>query len=409
MKKKTCISCESKKLVNILSLGNLFVSDYIPQNASTKIPRYPLQLILCHNCFLLQLTKTPPPAKLYTDRYGYMSGINQTMKNELAEIVKEATKLHPVSSGDIVIDIGSNDKTLLSNYPDSIITVGFDPVKKFVKYYKRKHDVLISEFFNAASFQKRFGKKRAEIITAISMFYDLPHPNKFLEDIKRCLSQKGIFIIQQNYLATMLSQNAFDNIVHEHIEYYSLLSLTSLLTRHGLEIIDASVNDTNGGSFRTIVARKGEYTPSPSVMRLAKIEAKMQLGKRKPYLAFAKRIKKNAQKLVSFIKAEKKKGKTIYLYGASTRGNTLLQYAKLDRKLIAKAVERNPEKWGKIFAAVGIPIISEEQARKEQPDYLLVLPWFFKTEFLAREKAYLERGGTFIFPLPTMEIIGKKG
>lgn len=230
-------------------------------------------------------------------------------------------------------------------------------------------------------------------------------PNKFVSDVKKILKENGIFVIQQNYLVGMLKQNAFDNIVHEHLEYYSLLSLNNLLKRHGLEVFDVEMRDLNGGSFRTYISLAGKRKISNEVRKMIVSENKLGLNKLKEYRDFANRIKKNKKDLAKFIKEETKKGKLVYLYGASTRGNTMLQYFGLDKNLIKKAVERNPEKWGKIISSVGIPIISEEQARKDKPDYMLVLPWFFKEEFLDRERKYLEKGGHFIFPLPKFEIV----
>jgi hypothetical protein len=247
--------------------------------------------------------------------------------------------------------------------------------------------------------------KKANIITAISCFYDMEEPNTFIEDIKKVMKDDGVFIIQQNYLVGMLQQCAFDNIVHEHLEYYSLLSLNNLLDRHGLEVFDLEERTLNGGSFRTYIAIKGKRKITKAVIKMGQNENKLKLNNKKIYLDFAKKIKNNKQKVLEFLTNENKKGKLIYLYGASTRGNTLLQYFEINNKLIKKAVERNSEKWGKIIASVDIPIISEEEARKDKPDYMLVLPWFFKDEFLKREKKFLENGGHFIFPLPNLEII----
>jgi ABC-type Fe3+-hydroxamate transport system substrate-binding protein len=233
----------------------------------------------------------------------------------------------------------------------------------------------------------------------------MENPNKFVDDVKKIMKEDGIFVIQQNYLVDMLRLNAFDNIVHEHLEYYSLLSLNYLLKRHGLEVFDVELRELNGGSFRTYVALAGKRKKTRAVEDMEKNEKKLGLNKKNIYKKFAKNIENNKKKIYQFIKTQNEKGKTIYLYGASTRGNTLLQYFNLDNQLIKFAVERNPEKWGKVISSVGIPIISEEQARKDKPDYMLVLPWFFKKEFLQREKQYLKSGGHFIFPLPKLEVV----
>lgn len=399
-----CRSCKYKKLLKIINLGNLYLSEFT--NNSKKPERYPLSLVLCDNCHLLQLNHTTPQALLYSENYGYKSGINQTMISELSEIAKEAIKHSENKSKKLlVVDIGSNDGTLLRFYPKTFIKVGIEPIKKLAKECSRHANITINDFFSFEAFNKRLENKKADIVTAISCFYDMEDPNKFVSDVKNILNENGIFVIQQNYLVKMLTQNAFDNIVHEHLEYYSLISLQNLLKRHGLEVFDLKLRELNGGSIRTYIGIIGKHSISVSVYEQLELERLINLNRKKIYSDFAKRIKSVKQEIYGFIKKQTQQGKKVYVYGASTRGNTLLQYFGLNNKLIEKAVERNPEKWGNKIASVGIPIISEEQARRENPDYMLVLPWFFKEEFLKREKAYLASGGHFIFPLPNMEIV----
>jgi len=225
--------------------------------------------------------------------------------------------------------------------------------------------------------------------------------------IKKIMKEESIIVIQQNYLAEMLKKNAFDNIVHEHLEYYSLLSLTNLLKRHSLEVFDADIRALNGGSFRTYISKMGKRKISEKVLRMKRNEKKIGLDNKKVYINFAREIINNKVETLKLINKITSRGEKVYLYGASTRGNTLLQFFGIDKNLVPFAVERNPEKWGKKIASVGIPIISEERARVDKPEYMLVLPWFFKKEFLHREKQYLSSGGKFIFPLPKMQIVKK--
>lgn len=403
--RKTCRSCESLKLFDILSLGSHYLSDFV---TTDKKPRkYPLDLILCINCSLVQLKHTVPQSALYTERYGYKSGVNHTMRNELREIVKASLrKIKDQKVKEIiVVDIGANDGTLLSNYPKNIFRVGIEPIKKFAIECQKYTNVVINDFFNYKSLAKKLNNTKAHIITAIACFYDIDSPNQFLSDVKKILHKNGVFIIQQNYLVGMLEQNAFDNVVHEHLEYYSLLSLENLLEKHNLEVFDVQKGPINGGSFRTFIDFKGNRVVGKSVKQMRNYERKLNLSQIEIYKVFAKRVKQNSDNLRKFIKNLVKNKKKIFVYGASTRGNTLLQYCKLNNRLIEAAVERNSEKWGKKIASVGIPIISEEQARREKPDYMLILPWFFKEEFLQREKTYLDSGGHFIFPLPKVEIV----
>lgn len=404
MKIRKCRSCESKNLLKIISLGNQYLSDFVKVNKKPKA--FPLRLIVCKKCFLVQLDYDAPQKYLYTERYGYKSGINQTMQQELKEISQKAIKkLGRTKDKIVAVDIGANDGTLLSFYPKDIYRISVEPIKKFAKESKQYSNNVVNDFFNYKSYEKQLGNVKADIVTAISCFYDMEEPNTFVADVKKIMKETGIFIIQQNYLVSMLKKNAFDNIVHEHLEYYSLLSLNNLLQRHGMEVFDVEERELNGGSFRTYIALKGKRKISKKVIAMQNQEKKLKLNNKKIYLDFAKRIEKNKLKLNEYIKKLLKQNKKIYLYGASTRGNTLLQYFNLNNKHILFAVERNPEKYGKIIASVGIPIISENQARKDNPDYMLVLPWFFKKEFLSREKDYLKRGGHFIFPLPKMEIV----
>lgn len=401
---KECRACYSKRLLNVISFGNLYLSDFLKTNK--KPPKYPLALVLCQKCSLLQLKHTTPPSLLYTDNYGYKSGINQTMKDQLKEIAeKSIEKLKKTEKRIIVIDIGANDGTLLKYYPKNVYKVAIEPIKKLAKETKKHADVVINDFFSYESYKKALNNNKADIITAISCFYDIDDPNKFLHDITKILKEDGIFVIQQNYLKLMLEQNAFDNVVHEHLEYYSLISLQNLLNKHKLEIFDVEVNNINGGSFRTYISFKNKRKVSSSVTKLTKLEKKLNFKNKGTYKDFAKRIRENKISTINFIKSEVRNSKKIYIYGASTRGNTLLQYFNLNKKLTPYAVERNPEKWSKKIASLGIPIISEEEARKKMPDYMLVLPWFFKDEFLKREGEYLRRGGHFIFPLPNLEIV----
>jgi len=401
---KKCRACYSKKLLNIISFGNLYLSDFLKTNK--KPPKYPLALVLCQNCSLLQLGHTTPPSLLYTDNYGYKSGINQTMKDQLKEIAEKSMRKLNNRKGKITaVDIGANDGTLLKFYSKAVYKVAVEPIKKFAKEAKKYANAVVNDFFRYESYKKVLKDKKADIITAISCFYDIDDPNKFLHDIAKILKEGGILVIQQNYLKLMLEQNAFDNIVHEHLGYYSLTSLQNLLDKNGFEVFDVELNNLNGGSFRTYIARENKRKIDDSVHKLLALEKKLKLNNIKTYNNFAKRIRENKKKIRDFIINEVKNGKKIYVYGASTRGNTLLQYFNLNKKLILYAVERNPEKWGKKIASLGIPIISEEEARKKMPDYMLVLPWFFKEEFLKREGDYLKKGGHFIFPLPKFEIV----
>ncbi len=410
---KKCRSCGSEKLAPIISLGNQYVTNFVDKNNDGQV-RCPLDLILCENCKLVQLKHNAPPESMWNEQYWYKSGISSTIKEDLKEIVETSVKIAGPKEGELVIDIGCNDGTLLGFYPNkSLKLVGFEPSKNVAKDAKEKGFHIINNFFNYEDYKKEFGNKKAKIITAISMFYDLENPNKFMEDIVSCLDKDGLLVIQQNYLLTMLTNNAFDNICHEHREYYSLLSLNNLLEKYNLEVFDIIQNGINGGSIRTYIKFKGNNKIKSSEgskkrLELVKMKEKeMSLDTLKPYLEFASRINKIKKDLLNFLREEKEKGKKICVYGASTRGNVILQYFNLDEKLIACAADKNPDKWGKKTVGSLIPIVSPEELRKINPDYILVMVWHFFEEIKKQEKVYFENGGKFIVPLPNFKVFGK--
>ena len=411
-----CRVCSSQDLVPIFSLGELYVSDFIENPSEESLTKAPLDLVLCDEsrggCGLLQLKHTVSHELMYRN-YWYRSGMNKTMTEELYGIARKAESLVSLSPGDFVLDIGANDGTLLRGYTaKGINLIGFEPAANLAKYNREGTTKIIDNFFNFSDWQKEFGEAKAKIITAIAMFYDLDEPNVFVSDIKKCLHPEGIFIIQMSYLASMLSQNAFDNICHEHLEYYSLLSLENLLKRHGLEVFDVELNDVNGGSFRIYTKHKNSghsikitKQAKRRVDYLRNNEKKLGLNNPKIYYDFAQRVHIIKDQLFNFIKNEVENGKKVFIYGASTKGNTLLQFFNLDNKWIEAAAERNPDKFGKKTIGTLIPIISEEEARSHKPDYFLVLPWHFLKEFQEREADYLKSGGKFIVPLPDFIVI----
>jgi len=410
-----CRVCGRTELQKILSLGDLYTSNFVDAPDPTE-KKYPLELVLCNaergGCGLLQLRHTVSNEILYRN-YWYRSSTNQTMTNELVHIVDKMRELVPLSGSDAVLDIGCNDGTLLRAYGAGVTRVGFEPARNLVPVAKLNAEKVINDFFNFEAWDREFPGKRAKIITAIAMFYDLDDPNAFVGDVVRCLDDEGALVIQMSYLPLMLSQNAFDNVCHEHLEHYSFLSLERLLARHGFEAFDVELNDVNGGSFRIYIrhAGKGSSIRIPPgaadrVRSLRESEEKLGLNGRAVYDEFVRRVEGLKAKTVGFIREAVAAGKKVYVYGASTKGNTLLQFYGLDASLIPFAAERNQDKWGKKTVGSLIPIISEEQARADRPDYFFVLPWHFMEEFREREKEFLQNGGKFIVPLPEFRIIG---
>ena len=392
-----CRICRSSKLEVILSLGNQYLSEF--RKDGLKPSACPLDLVYCHECNQVQLGESVPGNLLYTDNYGYRSGINNSMRDHLSALSEEIKGVAPLAWP--IVDIGSNDGTLLKNYPGYTNRIGFDLIPKFASDYEGTGITFVSQAFSKSFYLDRFPK--AWIITAISMFYDLEDPVSFLNELKDCLETKGFIVIQQNYLYSMLKNVAFDNICAEHIFYHSLGSMMKIADRCGLDIFNVSENDLNGGSFRIYLSHKGQHKIRKGVEKMLALES--MLYDRKTYDDFAYFVKLAKEDTLSFVNKQVKKGKKVYALGASTRGNTLLQYFELGNSLITKASERNPEKFGTQIASLGIPIISEQEAREDKPDFMLVLPWFFKKEIVVREQEYLAGGGRLIFPLPKFKVV----
>jgi 2-polyprenyl-3-methyl-5-hydroxy-6-metoxy-1,4-benzoquinol methylase len=366
----------------------------------------------------MQLKHTVPPEVMYQN-YWYRSGTNKTMQMALTDISNKAESLVHLREGDAVLDVGCNDGTLLASYKTrGIYKIGFDPAENLAPLSRQVADQVITDFFNAVAFQLDSGLKGRypKIVTSIAMFYDLEDPGKFVADVKTVMHPDGLWVVQMSYLPLMLKQNEVGNICHEHLEYYSLQSFEYLLKLHEFEIVDVELNDVNGGSLRAYIRNRGADASifgdltycklaSERVCALREQEVRLGLDNPRPYTEFAVWVERIKRDVVSFVEEQVERGKTVYVYGASTKGNTLLQYFGLDHSLITAAAERNPDKWGKLTVGTHIPIISEVEARAAHPDYFLVLPWHFIEEFKQREKDFLLAGGRFILPAPHFTLI----
>lgn len=406
-----CRICRSTDLRLIYDLGQFYSCGYFPptkQIDNTLIA--PLCMVRCNTCELVQLKHNYDQEDLFRNTYGYRSGLNSSMSIHLASIVKTIIEKISLSKGDYVLDIGSNDGTLLKAYPSiGLKTVGIDPsITQFREYYPE--DIAVhADFFTANSFFQISENNKATIVTSISMFYDLPDPNQFVADIAKILQTEGLWVFEQSYLPLMLERNSFDTICHEHLEYYGLKQIIFLLKRHNLRVMDVEFNDTNGGSF-CVYACHDSARFSSNAAKIETIleneEAILGAGENiKTFQNFWNRIEKTKENLLQFLLKCKSLGKRVHGYGASTKGNTLLQYFGISSGLIEGVSDCNSTKWGCYTPGSFIPIISEDESRKLCPDYYVVLPWHFRDNFLIRERTFLEKGGKFIFPLPEFEVV----
>lgn len=411
-----CRICGNDNLISLLHLGEQALTGVFPKSKSDKITSGPLDLVKCHPksendkvCHLVQLHHSYDSSEMYGVNYGYRSGLNQSMVNHLNDLVKYVQTVADLKSGDLVIDIGSNDSTLLQQYPTDkeLSLTGIDPTGIKFKSYYPKHIELIADFFTYENVKQKFGNRKAKIITSIAMFYDLENPISFVKDIYDSLADDGIWVFEQSYLPLMLQENAYDTICHEHLEYYGLYQINWMMDIIGFKIIDVELNDINGGSFRITVAKNNSnYKVNSSVAQITNDENGLKLNSIKPFEEFKQNVLKHKKELSNLIQKINSKGKRIFGYGASTKGNVILQYCNLSQKEIPFIAEVNEDKFGSFTPHTLIPIISEKEARQMKPDYFLVLPWHFKEGILKKEKEFLTNGGKFIFPLPKIEIVG---
>ena len=413
----TCRVCGSKSLTPVINLGEQHLQGSfikpgkeIPPNRKIACSLVRCNPMLDENaCGLLQMLHTVPPQILYS-AYWYRSGTNKTMHDHLKGITDSAIKLITKPNAR-VLDIGCNDGTLLNYYPELFEKFGVDPSD--VAQEIKGNINVIQDIFPSNELINRLSNNKFDIITSIAMFYDLEDPVLFSKSVKEVLATDGIWIFEMSYMPTMLKMNSYDTICHEHIEYYSLAVIEGIMSRAEMKIINVIHNDINGGSIRCFATHIDNFSWKneefmENLKQFRQDEFDMELDTDKPYRHFQDRINVHKEELNHLLKNLKKEGKKIHIYGASTKGNTILQWCGIDHRIIDFAAERNPDKFGAMTLGTDIPIISEAESRAMKPDYYLVLPWHFKEEFLEREQEAIKAGIGFIFPLPSIEIIRKQ-
>jgi len=401
-----CRSCSSKQITKIFSLGHQCFGGIFPLSKRQNVPTGPLQLIRCNNCQLIQLKHNFNRKKMFGLNYGYKSGINKSMKDHLKNIVINTSKFISLKKNDAVVDIGSNDGTLLNYFKKGEQKLyGIDPTinKKFRKFYN-KNIHCISRLFDTITVEALQKKiKKAKIVFSIAMFYDLPDPVKFAQNIKKIIGDDGIWVSEQSYCPFMLKNNSFDTICHEHLEYYTIKSIRYIFERVGLKIIDIKFNDVNGGSFRLIVSSKNSKLKEFAKLNFYEKREKFLL-RQYSFNRFFKKIKLVKNKLNNLLRTIHSQKKIVYGYGASTKGNVLLQHFKITDKLLPFISEVNKFKFNRYTPLTKIKILDHNIVCKKLPNFFLVLPWHFKNNILKKDIRILKKGVKYIFPLPNIRI-----
>ena len=416
----TCRACGSADLDFLYSLGVQYVSDFPDRATRYDDPtcgvKCPIDLMLCKGCTMVQLAHTAPQELLYTRKYWYKSGTTQTMCEALRDVTAAVERTVDLQPGDVVLDIGSNDGTLLRSYSaPGIVRVGVEPASNLRIEGEVGVDFLIDDFWGTDRALTRYGslldEKKAKAITAAGMLYDLEEPNIFVADVAKALAPDGVFVAQLMCLKNMMDSHDVGNFAHEHLEYYSLRSLRTLLDKHGLGIFDVETNKVNGGSYRLFVCHNGVSESEINIREgaaeriIRAFGAEYGLDDVERHREWFRKLEVNKGKVLSFLQLARSAGKRTWIYGASTKGNVILQWCGIDGSLIDAAADKSEEKWGKWTVGANIPIRSEDEFRRAAPDYALVLPYAFRSEFIEREKVWLQQGGKFLFPLPSPELV----
>lgn len=398
---ESCRVCACVDFLKILSMGKFGLTGHFPR-LTEQVEELEIDLVRCVGCGLVQLAHNYDLSTLYGYNYGYRSGLNQQMISHLKGITEYCLSLVELEAGDIIVDIGSNDGTSLSFYPESCRRVGIDPTAgKFKQYYPENVEVIES-FFPVES---EYGLSNVKIVNSIACFYDLLDPVAFARAVAKILSREGIWVLEMSYLPEMLRTNSYDTICHEHLEYYDLKQINSILDKADLYIYEYSFNSSNGGSLRVCAGKMLDKACS----ELDSYVIKEQEELHDLLEEFPAAVNTHKRELISLLNSIKLAGKTVCVYGASTKGNVLLQYCELGTSLIQKVAEVNPDKFGCVTPSTKIPIEDETSVRAEKPDYFLVLPWHFREGILRKEMEYLSKGGKFIFPLPKLEVVDVNG
>jgi SAM-dependent methyltransferase len=410
-----CSICGNPELVPVLDLGVQALTGVFPRTRDQPVGRGPLELVKCHGtraapcCGLVQLRHAYSSQDLYGDNYGYRSSLNPAMVAHLGRTAAMLARSATPARDDLVVDIGSNDGTLLSLYePRGATLVGIDPTARKFRASYRPDIEVIEDFFSADLILNAFPGKRARIVTSIAMFYDLRDPMTFMREVHRILDREGLWHFEQSYLPLMLSANAYDTVCHEHVQYYALRQIKWMTDRCGLKIVDLTTNAVNGGSFAVTVARQ-ESTRSEATDRIARMlegEESAGIDQLEPYTRFREEVKEHRRGLLALFSDFAARGTLAVGWGASTKGNVILQYCGISPDQLPVIGEVNSDKFGSFTPGTLIPIVSEAQAMELQPDVLVVFPWHFREFILSKEASFIRDGGKLLFPLPSIEVIG---
>lgn len=404
-----CQICNSNNLTPIIFLGYLPPVNTLPIIGSKPKEQssYPAQLLYCSDCYLVQLSLIVDPNILFPKEYPYTSSTTKVLRDNFAELYTESSNLIDLKHEDLVIDIGSNDGNLLSNFQENHKVLGITPEDIGKLAIKRGIPTLL-EYFTGETAKKVIKEHgKAKIVTATNVFAHIENPNEVLKNIISLLTKDGVFISESHYLYPLLETLQYDTIYHEHLRYYSLHSLKNLLESQGLEVFHAKEIPPHGGSIRVYAAKPGTYKINKSVKEILKMEKK-SVTSLKELAKFKEGVVLSKLKLQKLLSKIKEAGQKVYGISAPSRATTLINYVGLDDGIIDCVLEINGSyKVDKYIPGTLIPILDEKKLFEDQPEYAILFSWHIAKELIPKLK---QKGfkGDFIIPLPTPRIVKNK-
>lgn len=403
---KNCVNCKKNKLKKIIKIGSQPLSGVFLKKKMYNLKKYPLDLYECQICKLVQLTQIPKSSKMFGSTYEYRTSLSKLMSDHISSKAKFLLRKKFVNSDSKILDIGSNDGTFLNEFTKNKNLYGIDPsARKFKKYYNKKIKIIY-DYFSKENVEKSIKNQISfDVISSFAMFYDVSEPNAFCSDVEKLLSKNGIWILELSYLPLFLKNLSYDQICHEHVAYYSLSVFKKIIEKNRLKIIDFTLNEINGGSIEIICSKKNsKYKEKNSkINKILKNEKKIN---KKSFMNFNERVNTTKTLLQMFLKL--RSNKKIIAYGASTKGNIVLNHCQVSNAQIKEVCDGSSKKISKFTPGTNLKIISKETMRKKKPDYLLVLIWSFRKEVIKQEIKFLENGGKLVFLLPKFHIVNKE-
>ena len=404
-----CRNCGSNKLKKIINIGKQPISSIFYKKKKFNLKKYSLDLYKCKSCSLIQLSKEAPLRMMYGESYGYQTSISKLMVSHLKKKIQFINSKRYIKKNSYILDIGSNDGTFLNLFKKNNCLFGIDPSSNKFKNFYRKDINRINNFFSKEVIDKflkknNFKKKKFDLISSFAIFYDIGNPNEFCRDIYNLLDLNGIWIAEFSYFPLMLKNLTYDQVCHEHLTYYTFEVFDSILKKNGLKVLDIVFNEINGGSIEVVCAKR-ESKHQINYKKIKSILKDESLIKSKSYQRFNIRINNIKKNINLFFNKNKKKN--IIGYGASTKGNVVLNHCGISNKKLKYICDENILKKGRYTPGTNIKIITKNEIKKINPDFLFVLIWSFRKEVIKEQLKYLNRGGNLVFHLPRFHIVNK--